>query len=157
MEDSQLLHRSVAAITVDGPGGESYLEDGAFSAPVDMPKELGGTGPGTAFNPGRFLALGYSSSFSFILSKIMQEKGVTGRTQVSSKISLLTDPMDKGFNKIAVDLEVAIEGLGEKEVQKLADETHVHCPVSKAVRGNTDVTVKAVSYQEKEKPVASGD
>lgn len=157
MDDSRLLHRSVAAVTLDGPGGESYLEDGSFSAPVDMPKELGGTGPETTFNPGRFLALGYSTSFSFILSKIMQEEGITARTRVNSVVSLFTDPLDEGFFKIGVELEVAIDGKEKEEVRRLADQTHVHCPVSKAVHGNIDVHIKAVSYETGEKPLAFGD
>ncbi|WP_224077156.1 OsmC family protein [Planococcus chinensis] len=155
--DSQLLHRSVAAITIDGPGGESYLEDGAFSAPVAAPAELGGTGPKTAFNPGRFLALGYSTSFSFILAKIMQDEGKSARTRVSCIVSLFTDPMDEGFNKIGMDLEVAIEGMDESEVQRLANQTHVHCPVSKAVQGNIDVHIKVVAYKAEDKPLASAD
>ncbi|WP_416144252.1 hypothetical protein [Planococcus koreensis] len=86
---SEAIHTTAAAITIDGPGGESYMEDGAFSTLVSLPREMGGKGEG--FSPAKFLALSCSSSFSFTMADIMEEAGLAGRTRISCKVSMIPD------------------------------------------------------------------
>ncbi|MGI2328979.1 Ohr family peroxiredoxin [Planococcus sp. YIM B11945] len=131
------------AKNVGGPGGVSFLADGSFSARVAHPIEMGGEGDGN--NPGQFLALGYSTSFNFTLARILKEQGITGEPIVASTIELHPDPSDNGF-KLAVKIELAIQGLEKEEVQLLADKAHLLCPYSKAMKNNIEVTLTAVSY-----------
>ncbi|MDN7242716.1 Ohr family peroxiredoxin [Planococcus sp. N028] len=133
-----------AATNVGGPEGISYLADGSFSAKVTHPPELGGSGEG--LTPGHFLALGYSTSFNFILVRIMKAEGITGEPITTTTVELHPDPSDNSF-KLALRLEVAIKGMEKEAVQALADKTHAVCPFSKAMKNNVEVTVAAVVYE----------
>ncbi len=57
-----------------------------------------------------------------------------------------SDPTDNGF-KLAVKLEVGIEGQDDATTQELAEKAHAFCPYSKATSGNIDVTVTTVAYE----------
>ncbi|MDN7245257.1 Ohr family peroxiredoxin [Planococcus shenhongbingii] len=133
-----------AATNVGGPEGSSYLADGSFSTKVSHPTELGGTGEG--FTPGHFLALGYSTSFNFVLARIMKKEGVTGEPITTTTVELHPDPSDNSF-KLALRLEVAIKGMEKEAVQALADKTHAVCPFSKAMKNNVDITVAVAVYE----------
>lgn len=143
MAGSDFLFQA-AATNVGGPEGVSYLADGSFSTKVTHPPELGGSGEG--LTPGHFLALGYSTSFNFILVRIMNMEGVTGEPITTTTVELHPDPSDNSF-KLAVRLELAIKGMEKEEVQVLADKTHIVCPFSKALKDNVEVTVAAVVYE----------
>jgi lipoyl-dependent peroxiredoxin len=143
MAGSDFLFQA-AATNVGGPEGVSYLADGSFSTKVAHPTELGGTGEG--LTPGHFMALGYSTSFNFILTRIMKAEGLTGEPMTTATVELHPDPLDNSF-KLAVRLEVAVKGMEKEEVQALVDKTHAVCPYSKAVKNNIEVTVAAVVYE----------
>ncbi|PSL41442.1 Ohr subfamily peroxiredoxin [Planomicrobium soli] len=133
-----------AATNVGGPEGISFLTDRSFSTKVAHPKELGGSGDGS--NPGQFLALGYCTSFNFILARIMGAEGITGEPMTTATVELHPDPADGSF-KLAVQLEVAIKGLNKEEVQTLADKTYAVCPFSKAMSNNVETTIAAAVYE----------
>lgn len=144
MPDSKLLYQT-KAINTGGRNGESHLPDGSFSVKISTPKDMGGKGQGS--NPEQLFALGYSACFNSALELVMGQEKVSGKSQVTATVELLSDPSDNGF-KLAVELDVAIEGKELSQVQQLADKAHHVCPYSKATRGNIDVTVTAVAFQE---------
>nr|WP_315527643.1 organic hydroperoxide resistance protein [Carnobacterium maltaromaticum] len=144
MSDSKQLYQT-KAINTGGRNGESHLPDGSFSVKISTPKDMGGKGQGS--NPEQLFALGYSACFNSALELVMGQEKVSGKSQVTATVELLSDPSDNGF-KLAVELDVAIEGKELDQVQELADKAHHVCPYSKATRGNIDVTVKAVAFQE---------
>lgn len=144
MTDSKILYQT-KAINTGGRNGESRLPDGSFSVKISTPKDMGGKGQGS--NPEQLFALGYSACFNSALELVMGQEKVTGKSQVTATIELLSDPTDNGF-KLGVELDVAIEGKELSQVQELADKAHKVCPYSKATSGNIDVTVKAVEFQE---------
>ena len=151
---SDALLTTAAAITIDGPGGESYMEDGSFSTLVSLPREMGGSGEG--FSPAKFLALGCSSSFSFTLAAIMEEAEFAGRTRISCKVSMVPDEAG-GDSKFAIAMDVAVKGLELSQVQSLADSAFERCPVSKAIKGNAELKVRIMPYEEKEPPIFEAD
>ncbi|WP_157455882.1 organic hydroperoxide resistance protein [Carnobacterium maltaromaticum] len=144
MSDSKQLYQT-KAINTGGRNGESHLPDGSFSVKISTPKDMGGKGQGS--NPEQLFALGYSACFNSALELVMGQEKVSGKSQVTATVELLSDPSDNGF-KLAVELDVAIEGKELDQVQELADKAHHVCPYSKATSGNIDVTVKAVAFQE---------
>lgn len=151
---SEAIHTTAAAITIDGPGGESYMEDGAFSTLVSLPREMGGKGEG--FSPAKFLALSCSSSFSFTMADIMEEAGLAGRTRISCKVSMIPDATGGG-SEFAMALDVSVKGLAISQVQSLADSAFERCPFSNAVKGNAELKVSVVPYEEKEPPIFEAD
>ncbi|MEG2504566.1 MAG: organic hydroperoxide resistance protein [Carnobacterium sp.] len=142
MPDSKQLYQTKA---INTGNGESHLPDGSFSVKISTPKDMGGKGQGS--NPEQLFALGYSACFNSALELVMGQEKVSGKSQVTATVELLSDPSDNGF-KLAVELDVAIEGKELDQVQELADKAHHVCPYSKATSGNIDVTVKAVAFQE---------
>lgn len=151
---SDALFTTAAAITIDGPDGESYMEDGSFSTLVSLPREMGGSGEG--FSPAKFLALGCSSSFSFTLAKSMEEAGAAGRTRISCKVSMVPD-LAGGDSKFAMALDVSVKGMDIPQVQSLVDNVFERCPFSKAVKGNAELKIRVMPYEEKEPPMFEAD
>ena len=145
MADTGKLYYSTTAINTGGREGESHLEDRSFEIKVSTPKKMGGPGQGT--NPEQLFALGYSACFNAALEHFMEQEDMKNDTQVTHTVKLLEDPSDNGF-KLAVDIGVAIKDLDKEKVQEMADKAHGFCPYSKATRGNIDVQVKAVPYEE---------
>ena len=103
-------------------------------------------GPGQGSNPEQLFALGYSACFNSALEHMMKEEKVSGKSQVTATVELHSDPTDGGF-KLAVKLDVGIEGQDEATTKELAEKAHAFCPYSKATSGNIDVTVTAVDYE----------
>ena len=77
---------------------------------------------------------------------MMKEDKISGKSQVTATIELHSDPTDGGF-KLAVKLDVGIEGQDDATTQDLAKRAHAYCPYSKATSGNIDVSVNAVAYE----------
>lgn len=144
MINSKILYHT-KAINIGGRNGKSYLPDGSFSVTISTPKDMGGIGQGS--NPEQLFALGYSACFNSALELVMGKEKISGKSQVTATIELLSDPTDNGF-KLGVELDVAIEGKDLNQIQDLADKAHKVCPYSKATSGNIDVTIKAVKFKE---------
>ena len=135
---------STKAINTGGREGESRLPDGSFSVRVSTPKSMGGAGQGS--NPEQLFALGYSACYHSALDHYKQIEKIENDSLVELTVNLLGDPTDNGF-KLAVEIEVAIDGLDDSKVQELAEKANAFCPYSKAVHNNIDVTVKTMPYK----------
>lgn len=72
------------------------------------------------------------------LEKIKAKSMVTHRTQL-----LKADGTDF---KLAVEIDVSVDGKTAEEAQELGEKAHRVCPYSKATRGNIDVIIKGVPY-----------
>lgn len=145
MADTEKKYYSTTAVNTGGREGESHLEDRSFEVKVSTPKKMGGAGQGS--NPEQLFALGYSACFHSALEHYMEQENLEHDSQVTHTVHLLEDTTDNGF-KLSVEIEVAIDGMDESQVQTLADKAHEFCPYSKAVKGNIDVQVRAVPYEE---------
>jgi organic hydroperoxide reductase OsmC/OhrA len=54
-------------------------------------------------------------------------------------VSLLED--DEGGFRLAVELHATIPGIGKVETHEIMEKAHESCPYSKALRGDTFVTL----------------
>ncbi|WP_438824418.1 organic hydroperoxide resistance protein [Bacillus sp. JJ63] len=107
-------------------------------------KELGGSG-GYGTNPEQLFAAGYSACFDSALNLVIRTKRVKGvtATAVTANVSILKNDVGNGF-KLAVELEVEIEGVDKETGKELVEAAHQVCPYSNATRGNIEVTLKIV-------------
>ena len=58
---------------------------------------------------------------------------------VRALVSLIED--DQGGYRLAVELHAQLPGIERAQVQRIMDEAHTTCPYSKALRGDTSVTL----------------
>lgn len=63
---------------------------------------------------------------------------VTGST-VRALVSLIEE--DNGGYRLAVELHALLPGVTQEDAEKIMTEAHVTCPYSKALRGDTAVTL----------------
>ncbi|MCI5775596.1 MAG: Ohr family peroxiredoxin [Aerococcus sp.] len=122
-------------------GGASRLTDRDFHVDIAAP---GSNAEGT--NPEELFALGYSACFNSALGVVKKAHGVEGDSLVGATVHMYVRPTNDF--KLSVELEVGVEGITLNEAHQLANEAHEVCPYSKATKGNINVTVKAVDYDE---------
>ncbi|HLQ75530.1 MAG TPA: Ohr family peroxiredoxin [Alloiococcus sp.] len=135
---------STTGVNESGRDGRSYIEGGDFEVEISSP---GKNKPGTT-NPEQLFALGYSACYNSALDAVKADENVDGKAVVRHHVDLLKKPDEVDF-KLAVLIEVGIEGMDPAEVQPLADKAHTVCPYSKAVKnGDIDVEVKAVAFED---------
>jgi organic hydroperoxide reductase OsmC/OhrA len=60
---------------------------------------------------------------------------------VRARVSLIED--DQGGYRIAVEMHALLPGFDHTQVQRIMAEAHKNCPYSKALRGDTSVTLEA--------------
>ncbi|MBJ8061918.1 organic hydroperoxide resistance protein [Bacillus cereus] len=124
--------------------GRVVSSDNVLDLDLKTPKELGGSG-GYGTNPEQLFAAGYSACFDSALNLVIRTKRVKGvtATAVSANVSILKNDVGNGF-KLAVELEVEIEGVDKETGKELVEAAHQVCPYSNATRGNIEVTLKIV-------------
>ncbi|MBT2583280.1 organic hydroperoxide resistance protein [Planococcus sp. ISL-109] len=127
-------------INSGGREGSVYSPDNIFNLDVAKPVALGGQ-PNTATNPEQLFAAGYSSCFNSALDLVLEnDKVEVKNSEVTATVSLIGDKADGGA-KLAVRLEVDIEGLDEEKKQHYVEKAHAYCPYSKAIKDSVDVEI----------------
>ena len=130
-------------INVGARKGRVYSPDMSFALDVATPKELGGEET-TLTNPEQLFAATYSTCFNGALEVVLKKSRVEfEKSTVTAVVSLIEDPEDKGI-KIAVKLQVSIEGVEKEKAIKYVNIAHRNCPYSKAIRGNVDVVIEVI-------------
>ncbi|CAH1203482.1 MULTISPECIES: organic hydroperoxide resistance protein [Paenibacillus] len=138
----QALYTATATVK-GGRTGSVASSDGVLKHELAMPKELGGSG-GEGTNPEQLFAAGYGACYESALANVARKAGVKlGDVVVTSNVSIGKDPEDDGF-KLAVRLDVNMEGIERSQAEELARKAHEFCPYSKATRGNIDVVLNVV-------------
>ncbi|WP_404346740.1 organic hydroperoxide resistance protein [Sutcliffiella horikoshii] len=120
-----------------GRAGKIQSEDGTLDLALAMPKSLGGTGKEGATNPEQLFAAGYSACFDSALNLVARQARQKIESEVIAEVSIGKDT-DGGF-KLAVVLNVSINGVTQEEAEKLVKQAHEVCPYSRATRGNIEV------------------
>ncbi|WP_404468328.1 organic hydroperoxide resistance protein [Sutcliffiella horikoshii] len=120
-----------------GRAGKIRSEDGTLDLALAMPKSLGGTGKEGATNPEQLFAAGYSACFDSALNLVARQARQKIESEVIAEVSIGKDT-DGGF-KLAVVLNVSINGVTQEEAEKLVKQAHEVCPYSRATRGNIEV------------------
>ncbi|WP_404442949.1 organic hydroperoxide resistance protein [Sutcliffiella horikoshii] len=120
-----------------GRAGKIQSEDGTLDLALAMPKSLGGTEKEGATNPEQLFAAGYSACFDSALNLVARQARQKIESEVVAEVSIGKD-IDGGF-KLAVVLNVSINGVTQEEAENLVKQAHGVCPYSKATRGNIEV------------------
>lgn len=129
------------ATAKNGRDGHVKSEDGLIDLDLVNPatnKEDKGS------NPEQLFAATYSACFDGALNLVASKQDKKIDSETTAEVSFCKDEEDGGF-KIAVTLNVYIEGVSQEEADKLIEDAHQACPYSKATRGNIDVTLNATA------------
>jgi osmotically inducible protein OsmC len=99
---------------------------------------------GAGSNPEELLAAAEAACFSMALSASLEKNG-TPPTSVETKAACTVEKVGEGFSitRMALDVRAVVPNLDEATLQRIAKETKDGCPVSKALKGNVDITVNA--------------
>lgn len=129
------------AINKSGVNGYAYVdrEDGlrvVLSSPLS-------DAPGT--NPEELLGLSLSTCFNSTIKAIFKEKKLTNQSRVEVPVQLKKEADGSGYF-FEVEVHAAIEGLSQKEAEKIVELASNRCPVYKLVKASATVTLKVVSY-----------
>ena len=137
----KVVYRAQATAT-GGREGRAQSSDGALSAQLSTPRELGGAG-GAGTNPEQLFAAGYSACFLGAMKFVagQQHKQLPPDTSITGEVGIGQIP--GGFG-IEVDLRIAIPGMDRTEAQQLVEAAHQVCPYSNATSGNIDVRLSVV-------------
>lgn len=127
----------------DLPTGRGTIErvgSGAFgpldvSWPVRIGEEEGLT------SPEELIAAAHASCFSMALSNVLAKGGnPPERLEVAATVTFVPGT---GITTSALDVTGTVPGLDEAAFRAAAEDAKDNCPVSKALRGNVDLSVSA--------------
>lgn len=135
------VYTATVSVTGGRQAGKATSSDGLLDLRLSPPS--GKTdNPGT--NPEQLFAAGYAACFQSALMSIARADGANADdSTVTADVSLGKE--QSGAYGLAVILTVAIPGMGQDDVQRLADLAHQRCPYSRATRGNIDVQIMAAT------------
>jgi osmotically inducible protein OsmC len=100
---------------------------------------------GVGSNPEELLAAAEAACFSMALAGDLEKNG-TPPTSVETQAACTVSPDPAGgfsVKSIALDVTAVVPGIDDAKFQEIASGTLKNCPVSKAFRGNLELTVNA--------------
>lgn len=126
------------SISRGGRSGTIKTPDGMAIVTLGNPLEKGLEKRGPS--PELLFAGAYSACFNGALGNAARKLGVPAEeSTVRALVSLVEDDQD-GY-RLAVELRGRIPGVHRDQMQRLMEVAHTTCPYSKALRGDTDVTL----------------
>lgn len=122
-----------------GRDGRAASSDGRLDVSLSIPAEFGGPG-GAGTNPEQLFAAGYAACFLSAIRLVgrLDKVAVPADAAVTAKVGV--GAVDGGY-MFAVELVVAMPGVGHDTAARLVAGAHERCPFSKATRGNIDVVL----------------
>lgn len=98
--------------------------------------------PGT--NPEELIAAAHAGCYSMALTAYLGGQNIASN-RIETKALCTLEQIEGGFKIAAMELTVTgdVPGIDDERFQRLANEAEKACPVSNALRGNVEVTVKA--------------
>lgn len=99
---------------------------------------------GTGSNPEELLAAAEAACYSMALSGALEKNG-TPPTSVDTTARCTVEKVGDGFTitRMALEVRAVAPGIDDATFQKLAAATKDGCPVSRALKGNMEMTLKA--------------
>jgi Ohr subfamily peroxiredoxin len=126
------------AISIGGRSGSIQTPDGLLDIALGNPLEKGIERRGP--NPELLFAGAYSACYHGALLNAAKKLGSPAKdSRVRALASLIED--DQGGYRLAVELHALLPGVDHAQAQRIMDEAHKTCPYSKALRGDTSVTL----------------
>ncbi len=99
---------------------------------------------GTGSNPEELLAAAEAACFSMALSGALEKAG-TPPTKVETSAACTVEAVPGGFGitRIKLNVQATVPKIDKVKFEQIANESKEGCPVSKALKGNVDITVEA--------------
>ena len=123
--------------------GDVKAGSGAFTLPVTFPARIGE--PNGHTSPEELVAAAHASCFAMALTATVGRKGGSiARTHVSATVT--ADKGTSGIKLTTSKLKVVAEGLQgieKADFAAVAKEAEGGCPISNALRGNVNISLKA--------------
>ena len=118
--------------------GTMRLASGRYEGPYTFSsrfEEAAGT------NPEELIGAAHAGCFSMFLAALLTEKGYApGSVHTTAAVHLGAGPT---INRIDLDCQAIVPGIGEEEFQQLAADAKAKCPVSKALAAVPEITLTA--------------
>jgi lipoyl-dependent peroxiredoxin len=132
------------ATAVGGRNGHTQSSDGLVSVDLSVPKSMGGPGRPNTTTPEDLFAAGYAACFGsaceFVSRQLkLRPSSITIRSAVG-----IGEASGGGFG-LTVELVAEIAGVAQSDADRLVAAGHEVCPYSRAIKGNVDVTLKALA------------
>ena len=98
---------------------------------------------GTGSNPEELLAAAEAACFSMALAGALEKNG-TPATRVETTAGCTVEKVPEGFGitRIALDVKATVPGIDKATFERIANETKVGCPVSRALKA-VEITLNA--------------
>ena len=126
------------AVSRGGRSGSLQSPDQLLNVTLGNPLEKGLEKRGPS--PELLFAGAYSACYHGALSNAAKKLGTpVADTTVRARVSLVED--DQGGYRLAVELHAHLPGTDRAQAQRIMDAAHLTCPYSKALRGDTAVTL----------------
>jgi osmotically inducible protein OsmC len=99
---------------------------------------------GEGSNPEELLAAAEAACYSMALSANLEKNG-TPPTSVETTARCTIEKVNdvNTISKMELEVRAAVPNLDQDTLQRFADQTAETCPVSRAIRGNVQITAKA--------------
>jgi Ohr subfamily peroxiredoxin len=134
----------VTSEATGGRDGHVKSLDGAFTASLTVPKEMGGPG-GSGVNPEQLFGSGYAACFLGAMKYLAgQKEGVPVPSDTTVKATVGIGPRSEGGFGLEVALEIHMPETDLADAKALVDKAHQVCPYSNATRGNIDVKIAVI-------------
>jgi len=126
------------AISKGGRSGIIKTPGGLLDISLGNPLEKGIEKRGP--NPEMLFAGAYSACYHGALVNAAKKLGTPVHVStVRALVSLIED--DQGGYRLAVELHAQLTGIDRAQVKRIMDEAHKTCPYSKALRGDTSISL----------------
>ena len=126
------------AISKGGRSGTIHSPDQLLNVTLGNPLEKGAEKRGP--NPELLFAGAYSACYNGALHNAAKKLGTpVVDSTVRALVSLIED--NQGGYRLAVELRAHLPAINRDRAQRIMEEAHKTCPYSKALRGDTRVTL----------------
>jgi lipoyl-dependent peroxiredoxin len=100
--------------------------------------------PAGVTSPEELLAAAHASCYSMAVSNELAKAG-TPPTKISVSVAVTGDKLDTGWTVMASAITVrgVVPGATEASFAEAAEKARVGCPISKALKGNVELSVEA--------------
>jgi osmotically inducible protein OsmC len=99
---------------------------------------------GTGSNPEELLAAAEAACFSMALSGGLEKAGTPAtRIETSAACTVEAVPGGFGITKIKLNVQATVPKIDKMKFEQIANETKEGCPVSKALKGNVDISLES--------------
>lgn len=140
-----------ASVHWEGAGkagqGQISTETGALNKyPYGFASRFGDDRKGT--NPEEIVGAAHAACFTMAFSFSADKAGIRTETvDTTAKVRLVQDGEGFKIDRIALTLTAKVPGIDEAKFQELAEGAKAHCPLSKALAGVPEITLKATLVQ----------